>query len=111
MILATTDTIYGQRVTETLGLVNGAVTRATGAHSGLIAWIKSFLGGELEEYTKILAEAREQALDRMREQALLLGADAILCVRFSSVEVSTSAAEVIVYGTAVKMESAPIVTP
>lgn len=103
MLLATTSSVAGHEIEETLGVVYGAVTRSTGAHRGLIAWIKSWLGGELEEYTKVLAEAREQALDRLREHARSLGADAVVSVRFTSVEVATSAAEVIAYGTAVKL--------
>ena len=103
MLLATTDAVAGHDVAETLGMAYGAVTRATGVQRGLIAWIKSWFGGELEEYTKVMAEAREQALDRMRDHARTLGATAVIAVRFSSVEVSSSAAEVIVYGTAVRL--------
>ena len=103
MILATSETISGHRVDRTLGLAYGAVIRSTGVHRGLIAFLKGLVGGEVEEYTKVLAEVREQALDRLREHAHAQGADAVIGLRFSSVEVAASAAEFIAYGTAVTL--------
>lgn len=89
---------------RTLGLASGAVTRSSGLIPGLVATIKNLLGGELEEFTKTLAEAREQALDRMIEHARSLGANAVISVRFASAEIASYAAEILVYGTAVVIE-------
>lgn len=104
MIIATTETIQGRRIVRTLGMASGTVTRSPGLLRGLVATIKNFLGGELDEFTKTLAEAREHALDRMREHARSLGANAVVGVRFTSIEIAKYAAEVLVYGTAVVTE-------
>lgn len=101
MIVVTCDSIAGREIEATLGLVYGVVTRCVGARRGMIARVKGLVGGEIEEYTKVLAEAREQALDRLREHAASLGANAIVAMRFSSAEIASGAAEVIAYGTAV----------
>jgi uncharacterized protein YbjQ (UPF0145 family) len=94
------------RVTEVLDLVHGSSIRARHLGKDLTAAFKNITGGEITEYTKLMAEAREQCLDRMREQAAQLGADAIVSVRFITAEVMQSAAELLVYGTAVKVEKA-----
>jgi len=104
MIVATTEQIAGKRTVTILGLVSGTAIRSSGLISSLVATVKQFFGGELEEYTKTLAQAREQALDRMTEQARSQGANAVISVRFTSVEVAAHAAEVMVYGTAVIVE-------
>ena len=104
MLVTSTETIQGKRVVRTLGLASGAVTRSPGLIPGLVATIKNFLGGELEEFTKTLAEAREQALDRMIEHARSLGGNAVISVRFASAEIASYAAEIMVYGTAVVLE-------
>ena len=104
MIVASSEHIQGKRVVKTLGLAHGAVTRSSGFRRGFIAFIKNLLGGELEEFTKILAEAREQALDRMNDHARSLGANAVISVRFTSAEIAAYAAEIMVYGTAVVVE-------
>jgi len=103
MILTTTDTIPGREIVETIGLVRGSAVR--GAHLGhdMMAKLKNLVGGELAEYTKLLAEAREQALDRMQAEARARGATAIVAVRFASSDVDDGAAEVLVYGTAVRV--------
>jgi len=102
MILTTTDEIPGVRIVEALGLVRGSAVR--GAHLGhdVMAKLKNLVGGELSEYTKLLAEAREQALDRMTAEAQARGANAVVAVRFASSEVDDGAAEVLAYGTAVR---------
>lgn len=107
MITASTNSIQGKRIVRTLGLVSGAVTRSPGFLPTLVATIKNFLGGELEEFTKTLAEAREQALDRMIEQARSQGGNAVISVRFASAEIASYAAEIMVYGTAVIIEDEP----
>jgi uncharacterized protein YbjQ (UPF0145 family) len=105
MILTTTDDVPGKRIVDTLGLVRGSTVR--GAHLGhdVLAKLKNLVGGEMPEYTKLMAEAREQALDRMMSEARARGADAIVALRFASSEVDENAAEVLVYGTAVRLGS------
>ncbi|MDH3224627.1 MAG: YbjQ family protein [Gemmatimonadota bacterium] len=101
MIVVTTDTVAGQDVSQTLGLVRGSSIRARHLGRDIMASLRNLAGGELYEYTKLLAEAREQAIDRMVEEANVLGANAIVAVRFQSAEVSKGAAEMLAYGTAV----------
>ncbi|MEW6357871.1 MAG: YbjQ family protein [Planctomycetota bacterium] len=104
MILTTTDDIPGMKITKTLGLVRAGTTRARGLGRDILALIKNCLGGELREYTKLVAEAREQSLDRLQEEAEKLGANAIVAIRFASTEVMSGVAEIVVYGTAVRAE-------
>jgi len=103
MILVTTNDVPGRRVAEVMGLVRGSSVRARHMGRDLAALLKNVVGGEVEEYTKLLAEAREQALDRMVAEATAKGADAVMCMRFSSSEIASGAAEVLVYGTGVKL--------
>lgn len=103
MIVVTTETVPGFTVIDTVGLVRGSAVRAAHVGQDLMAKLKNMVGGELEEYTKLLAESREQALDRMCTEARARGANAILGVRFSSSEIASGAAEVLVYGTAVRL--------
>ncbi len=104
MIVATTETIAGKRITKTLGLVRGNTIRARHIGHDIMAALKNLIGGEISDYTKLLAEAREQALDRMTDDALKLGANAIVCVRFSTSSVMQGAAELVAFGTAVIIE-------
>ncbi|MBI4882408.1 MAG: YbjQ family protein [Planctomycetes bacterium] len=104
MIVTSSECIHGMRVVKTLGLATGTVTRSLGCVSGLVGWLKNLLGGEVDEYTKVLAEAREQALDRMKEHARSLGGNAVIAARFASSEIARSAAEIMAYGTAVVIE-------
>ncbi len=104
MIVVTSDSIAGMRIVRTLGLVRGASVRGRHLGKDLIATLRNAVGGEITEYTKILSETREQALDRMVEEAEGLGANAIVMTRFASSEIATSAAEMLVYGTAVVVE-------
>jgi uncharacterized protein YbjQ (UPF0145 family) len=103
MILTTSDAIPGRAIQATIGLVRGNSVRARHIGKDIVAVLKNVVGGELEEYTKLLAESREQAVDRMTAQAEALGGDAIVAVRFASSEISAGAAEILVYGTAVKL--------
>jgi uncharacterized protein YbjQ (UPF0145 family) len=103
MILVTTGDVAGHRVSETLGLVRGSSIRAMHMGRDLTARLRNIAGGEVKEYTKVLAEAREQAIDRMVEEAQALGADAVVAVRFQTSEVMTGAAEMLCYGTAVRL--------
>ena len=103
MILATTDSLPGREIAEVVGLVRGSTVRGAPATQDVQAWFKNVVGGEISEYTKLLAEAREQALDRLEAEARARGADAVVGLHFSSCEIATGAAEFLVYGTAVKL--------
>lgn len=104
MLLATTDTICGKKIVKHLGLVRGNTIRARHIGRDIMAKMKNVVGGEIGDYTKLMGESREQAIDRMVEDAQELGANAIIGVRFSTSEVMDSAAEILVYGTAVVVE-------
>ncbi len=104
MIVTTTDSIESKRVKRVLGLVKGNTIRARHIGKDLMAAFKNITGGEVREYTKLMAESREQCLDRMREEATRLGANAIVGVRFMTTSVMQGAAELLVYGTAVILE-------
>ena len=103
MILVTTDSIPGREVAEVCGLVRGASVRSAHAVGDVSALLANLVGGEILEYTKVMAEAREQALDRMKAEARMMGADGILGLRFAATEIASGAAEMMVYGTAVKL--------
>ena len=104
MIVTPAATISGHRVVRTLGIVRGNTIRARHLGKDILAVFKNIVGGEIEEYTKMMAEAREQALDRMVAEAQALGADAVLDVQFGTSYVMSSAAEILAYGNAVKLE-------
>lgn len=104
MIVVTTPDIPGMRVVETLGLVRGNTIRTRHLGKDILAALRNLAGGEIREYTKMMAEAREQAIDRMVEEAETLGADAVVMVRFQTVEMMRGAAEMLCYGTAVRLE-------
>lgn len=103
MILATTNEFPAKEITEVLGLVRGNTIRARHLGRDITAFLRGIVGGEVRDYTKMMAEAREQALDRMIAEAETLGANAITGVRFSTSFVMQGAAEFLVYGTAVKV--------
>ena len=103
MIITTSDSIPGKRITETVGLVRGNTIRARHLGKDIFAGLRNIVGGEITEYTKLMAESREQALDRMRDEARRLGANAIISVGFTTSMIAKSAAEILVYGTAVKV--------
>ncbi len=104
MIVVTTFTISGKRIVKTLGLVRGNTVRCRHLGKDILAVLRNMVGGEIEEYTKMLAESREQALDRMVQHATDIGANAIVGVRFSTSDISQGAAELMAYGTAVVVE-------
>ena len=103
MIVCTSEQIVGKKITETLGLVRGSTIRARNVGRDFMAGLRNIIGGEIKDYTVMLAQAREEALQRMTEQAEEKGADAIVCLRFVSATVSSGAAEMVAYGTAVKV--------
>ena len=104
MIVTTTGEVSGKQIVRTLGIVRGNTIRARHLGRDIMAGMRTIVGGEVSEYTKLLAEAREQALDRMVEEARGLGADAVIEVRFSTSQVMSGAAELLAYGTAVVVE-------
>ncbi len=104
MTIVTTFEIPGKRVVRTLGLVRGNTVRSRHLGKDIQAVFRNVVGGEVHEYTKLLAESREHALDRMVEDAKQLGANAIVGMRFATSEVASSAAEILAYGTAVVVE-------
>ena len=104
MIVSTTSTVAGKKVVRTLGLVRGNTIRARHVGRDIMAGLRNLVGGEVSEYTKLFGEAREQALDRMTEEARELGANAVVEVRFSTSMVMSAAAELLAYGTAVVVE-------
>lgn len=104
MILVTTPEVPGREVYQALGLVRGNTIRAKNVFRDIGAGLKSIIGGELKDYSKMLTEAREQAMGRMIEEAEKLGANAIVNIRFASADVMGNAAEILVYGTAVKVK-------
>jgi len=103
MIVVTTPDIPGMRIVQTLGLVRGNTIRARHIGRDIMAGLRNLAGGEVREYTKMMAEAREQSIDRMVEEAETLGADAVVMVRFQTAEMMRGAAEMLCYGTAVKL--------
>lgn len=104
MLLTTQDRFEDHPIGETLGLVRGNTIRARHMGKDILAAFRNVIGGEVAEYTKMMAEAREQALDRMIATAESLGADGITGIRFTSATVMSGAAEIVVYGTAVKFK-------
>ena len=104
MIVATTREIAGKRIVRTLGLARGNTVRARHLGRDIMAVLRNLVGGEIPEYTKLMAEAREQAIDRLVEDAEALGADAVVEMRFSTSMVAAGAAELLAYGTAVTLE-------
>jgi uncharacterized protein YbjQ (UPF0145 family) len=106
MIVVTTEEIPGKRIAEVVGLVRGNTIRARHLGRDIAAVFKNMVGGEIDDYTKMMAESREQALDRLVEEARAQGADAIVGVRFATTSMMQGAAELLVYGTAVKLAEA-----
>ena len=104
MIIVTTDSVTGKTIKKNLGLVRGNTIRARHLGRDFLAFLRGVVGGEITDYTKMMAESREQALDRMVEEAESLGANAIINVRFTTSMIMQSASEILAYGTAVIIE-------
>jgi uncharacterized protein YbjQ (UPF0145 family) len=104
MIVVTTDRIAGKRVARTLGLVRGNTVRARHLGRDIVAGLRNLVGGEIHEYTKLLAESREHCLDRMVEEARSRGANAVISTAFMTSYLATGTAELLAYGTAVVVE-------
>ena len=103
MIIATTDRIEGSEISEVLGMVMANTVRAKNVGRDIMAGFRNLAGGEIREYTKMLAESREIAIDRMTTRAEEMGADAIVGTRFITAGIMSSASEIMAYGTAVKL--------
>jgi len=104
LIITTSDQIEGKKVTKTIGLVRGSTIRARHLGRDIMAGLRSLVGGEIVDYTKMMAEAREQALQRMVEDAEKKGANAVVGMRFSTSMIMSNASEILAYGTGVVVE-------
>lgn len=104
MIVVTSSSIAEKRIVRTIGLVRGSTVRSRHLGKDLLAFFRNLVGGEIDEYTKMLAEAREQALDRMIAEAERAGANAVVDMRFGTSDITSGAAEIMTYGTAVIAE-------
>ncbi|NJL94154.1 MAG: YbjQ family protein [Anaerolineae bacterium] len=103
MLITTQDTFADYEIVETLGLVRGNTVRARHVGNDIMASLRNLVGGEITEYTKLIAESREQAIDRMCQRAREIGADGIVAVRFTTSGIMQAASELFVYGTAVRL--------
>lgn len=103
MFLITTETIKGREIGEVLGLVRGNTIRARHMGRDIMAGLRNIVGGEIKEYTRMLSQARDQAVERMVKEAEELGADAVIGMRFTTSQTMSGAAEILAYGTAVKL--------
>ncbi len=104
MIITTTDFIPGREIIEIIDIARGSTVRARHIGRDIVAGLRQVVGGEITEYTKLMADAREQAIDRMIADAERIGADAVINVRFTTSAVMQSASEILAYGTAVKLK-------
>lgn len=104
ILVTTQDEFSEYKITQTLGLAKGNTIRARHIGKDIMAGLRSIVGGEIDEYTKVFAEAREQAIDRMMADAKRMGADGVVCMRLTTSTVMQGAAELLAYGTAVKLE-------
>ncbi len=104
MIVTPRNEVAGHEIREEFGLVRGSTIRARHVGRDILAGLKSIVGGEIQEYTKMMAEAREQAIDRMNKEAEDKGANAIVAVRFSTAYIMGGTAEIMVFGSAVRVE-------
>src|SRR6478672_5223905 len=99
MLIATTPFVAGHRVAETRGQVFGLVVRSRGLAGNMAAGLRSLVGGEIHEYTQLLEDTRRQAIDRMVQNATLVGANAVISMRFDSSQIGASMSEIVAYGT------------
>ncbi|HET6236729.1 MAG TPA: YbjQ family protein [Acetobacteraceae bacterium] len=104
MLVATTETVAGHQVRQTIGQCFGVVVRSRGLGGNIMAGLRSIVGGEITEYTQMLEEARRHAVDRLIQNATLMGANAILMMRFDSSEIGQTMSEIVAYGTAVVLD-------
>lgn len=105
MLISNMEVVPGKKITQHLGLVQGSTVRAKHAGRDIMAGLKNIFGGELKGYTELLSESRDEAIERLKEQAQAIGANAIVNVRFSTSSIAAGASEIFVYGTAVIVEN------
>ncbi len=103
MIITTIETVPGREISSSIGIVRGSTVRARNFGRDIFAGLKNIVGGEITEYTKLQAQSREEALTRMIDDAVRLGADAVVNVRFTTSTIMQGASEILAYGTAVKL--------
>ena len=106
MLVSTTETVAGYRAVETLGQVFGVVVRSRGLGGNVVAGLRSLIGGEIKEYTSLVEDTRRHAIDRLVMNAQLMGADAVVMMRFDSGSIGQTMNEVVAYGTAIRIERA-----
>jgi uncharacterized protein YbjQ (UPF0145 family) len=106
MIVTTTENVAAHRTVESLGQVFGVIVRSRGLGGNIVAGLRTIIGGEIKEYTSLVEDTRRQAIDRMVNNARLMGADAIVMMRFDSGSIGQTMNEVVAYGTAVRLEKA-----
>jgi uncharacterized protein YbjQ (UPF0145 family) len=104
MIISTIENVPNKEIEAILGIARGSTVRARNIGRDIFAGLKNIVGGEIEEYTKLQAQAREQAIQRLKQDAQKLGADAVINVRFTSSTIMQGASEILAYGTAVKLK-------
>ncbi len=104
MKITTTDFLPGKEITQVLGVARGSTVRARNIGRDIFAGLKNLVGGEISEYTRLMAEAREQALIRMKSDAERMGADAVINVRFTTAMIMQGTSEILAFGTAVKLD-------
>ncbi len=104
MIITNTETVAGKEIAESLGIARGSTVRARNVGRDIFAGLKNLVGGEIDEYTRLQAQAREEAMQRMVQDAEKLGADAVVNVRFTTSMIMQGASEILAYGTAVKLK-------
>src|SRR5437763_472650 len=107
MLVATTEGVAGYRTKQTLGQVFGVVVRSRGLGGNIMAGLRSIVGGEIHEYTQLLEEARRHAVDRLVQNAMAMGGNAVLMMRFDSAEIGQTMSEIVAYGTAAVIEPIP----
>ncbi len=107
MLMVATNDVPGARITKVLGQAFGVVVRSRGLGGNLMAGLRSIVGGEIHEYTQMLEEARRHAIDRLASNATLMGANAVVAMRFDSSEIGETMSEIVAYGTAVVIEQGP----
>lgn len=108
MLITTTENVPGHSVTAVKGQCFGVVVRSRGLAGNVVAGLRSIVGGEIKEYTQLLEEARRHAIDRMVSNAALMGANAVVMMRFDSSEMGQTMSEIVAYGTAVVLDPAPL---
>jgi uncharacterized protein YbjQ (UPF0145 family) len=104
MIITNTETVAGREITESIGIARGSTVRARNVGRDIFAGLKNLVGGEIDEYTRLQAQAREEAMQRMTKDAENMGADAIVNIRFTTSMIMQGASEILAYGTAVKLK-------